>query len=128
MTWIDSSFAVEWLLGSLRASKVKIPTAPLKILPNQYIETMCFFSKQGWSSEKIIEQLEPLYLGHPDKSQLQLASQLYLLARKNPKSKVSLADSLLAAVVIQEKSQLLAFDQDFSQLGLVENRSLWKPA
>lgn len=128
MIWIDSSFAIEWLSGSLRAGRVKLPTDALGILPQQYAETFTFFLKQGHDPIKIANELDTLELKSPKKIHLQLGSQLYFKARQAPKSKASLADAVLAAVIHVSREKLVAFDQDFSNLDLKEKNGIWQVA
>ena len=70
----------------------------------------------------IVNSLEVLNLQTADKIHLQLAASLYLKARAVPKSKVSLADSILAAVAAERKEKILAFDSDFSYLGFEQEK------
>lgn len=124
--WIDSSFAVEWLLGAERAGKVPLGEEPLGILPMQYLETFAYFLKKNFDPLTVTNQLEALEMVHPEKIHLQSASALYLQARKR-KSKASLADALLAAVAHDRKEKVASFDGDFDSLGLVEKGGLWLP-
>lgn len=126
MIWIDSSFAVEWLLGTDKAKRIKLPQEAMGILPQQYAETFVFFLRRGLDPTAIANELESLELMAPEKTHLQLGAQLYAKARLSHKSKASLADAVLAAVVLVNGEKLLAFDRDFSQLGLHEKNALWQ--
>ena len=122
--WIDSSFAIEWLLETDRAKQAEISDTPLAILPMQYMETFSFFLKKLVDPMQIIRELSPLEMTHPEKIHIQRGSFLYLEARRQ-KSKASLADALLAAVVAERRECLLSFDEDFSFLGLKGKNGLW---
>ncbi|MCC7345533.1 MAG: PIN domain-containing protein [Deltaproteobacteria bacterium] len=126
MIWIDSSFAVEWLLGTDKAKRVKLPQEAMGILPQQYAETFVFFLRRGLDPTAIANELESLELIPPEKTHLQLGAQLYAKARLSNKSKATLADAVLAAVVLVSGEKLLAFDRDFSELGLQEKNALWQ--
>ena len=124
MIWIDSSFAVEWLMGSARSKALDVSRDTLGILPMQYAETFAFFLKREVNPLQIARQLESLTLISPDKIHLQQASLLYLEARRQ-KSKASLADAVLAAVAHERREKILSFDQDFAFLGLSEKQGFW---
>ncbi len=125
MIWIDSSFAIEWLLGTPRAEKVKLGNDALGILPAQYAETFTFFLKKDYDPLLISQQLEALELKYPEKIELKRASFLYLEARQH-KSKASLADAILAAVAQERKEKIASFDDDFSDLGLKQYQNFWE--
>ncbi len=124
MIWIDSSFAIEWLLGTERASKVMLTPEPLGILAAQYAEILSYFLRRTEDVTLIIEQLEALSLATPEKRELQFAARIYHQARQR-NSKASLADAILAAVATMKGEQVLSFDQDFASLGLVEKNGVW---
>ena len=124
MIWIDSSFAVEWLLGTDRAKKVILPQEPLVILPMQYAETTVFFLRTDTDPASVMKALEALEIKQAEKSHLQEAARLYLKARKL-KSKASLADAILAAVAGERHEEIASFDQDFSALGFKEKNGIW---
>jgi len=123
--WIDTSFAVEWLCGTERASQVNLPRGPLGLLSMQYAEVYVFFLRKGMDHKSIAGQLDFLELGFPEKIHLQLAAQLYIEARVDVKNKASLADALLAAVAYERKEKIIAFDRDFSSLGFEEEEGIW---
>lgn len=128
MIWIDTSFAVEWLLGMPRAKGLVDVQQPLGLLPMQYMETLIFFLKKGEELQIITNQLEPCRLFNPDNATLKLGARLYYQSRLQ-KSKASLADALLAAVCHQTKEKLLAFDNDFVSLRLKQQKEgYWIPS
>jgi predicted nucleic acid-binding protein len=114
MIWIDSSFAVEFLLGTSRAGEVKLEGEHLVTLPAQYAEICTFFLRRSPDFE--ISLLEPLELVAPDEAETLSAARLYLEARASS-SKASLADALLAATALSRSGDILAFDEDFRHLG-----------
>lgn len=116
MIWIDSSFAIEWLLGSERASAVKLPAAGFATLATQYAEILVFFSKRLKDLTPLAAQLEAVSLKHADRAELSAAAQKYLLARAAG-SKASLADAMLAAVAESRDEPVATFDADFAALG-----------
>lgn len=125
MIWIDSSFAIEWLLGIPRAKEVvHLQGQSLGFLPMQYMEVVAFFLKKGHEPQVIINQLEPCQLFNPDIKVLRMGAKLYCQARLQ-KSKASLADALLAALCHQTKEKLLGFDNDFATLGLRQKEGYW---
>lgn len=129
MIWLDSSFAIEWLLGTNRAAKSPFKTHQAchqvaSLLPAQYAEILVYFGKKIPDISPVVEQLESLDLGLAGREELQLAAALYLRGRKLT-AKVSLADSILAAVAHKRKEDLLSFDSDFKYLGLTEKEGLW---
>lgn len=125
MIWIDSSFAVEWLLGTDRAREIEVSVKNgLAILPAQYAEILAYFMRKTSNSMVVIDQLEALDLEHPDKSELQLAAQLYDSARRR-KSKASLADAILAAVAESRGGEIFSFDDDFRYLGFTVGGGVW---
>lgn len=126
MIWIDSSFAIEWLLGTRSAKMLELPAQALSILPQQYAEVLVYFYKAMSDISPVVEQLEYLSLGQPERVDLVLACQLYGEARRK-KSKASLSDAILAAVASNAKSALLSFDGDFHYLGFVEETTgVWR--
>lgn len=126
MIWIDSSFAVAWLLGESKASEINFSRQPLGILPSQYAETLCFFGRQKSDLTVVINEMEITHLVSPLKNDLLLASELYLKARYTHKSKASLADAILAAVAIHHEEMILSFDQDFKFLGFENRQGIWQ--
>lgn len=126
MIWIDSSFAVEWLLGTERPKGVDFQGEELAVLPMQYTETFVYFMKQGVDPLVISQQLVALELRNPEKVDLQKAAFLYLEAREK-KSKASLADALLAAVAQRHQEKIVAFDDDFADLGMIKKGHYWIP-
>ena len=124
MIWLDSSFAIEWLLGTNRAAKSPFKTQQASLLPAQYAEILVYFGKKIADISPVVEQLESLDLGVASREELQLAANLYLKGRKLT-DKVSLADSILAAISHKRKEALLSFDSDFKYLGLTEKEGLW---
>ncbi|MBI2340986.1 MAG: PIN domain-containing protein [Deltaproteobacteria bacterium] len=124
MIWIDSSFAVEWLLGSRRAEKTPFTNQPGAILPAQYAEVLVYFEKKGVGLTAVVEQLEPLELGQATREELQKGASLYLRARKK-RAKVSLADAMLGAVASSRDEAILSYDGDFADLGFTEANGLW---
>lgn len=122
MIWIDSSFAIEWLIGTKRAQNVSLPKRKRAILPQQYTEILAFFGKKMKDLTPVIEELEGLALQNASKHDLQFAAQLYLEARQK-KSKASLADAVLAAVATLNKKPVCTFDRDFQHLGFQESNS-----
>lgn len=127
MIWIDSSFAIEWLLGTDRAKRVRIEDKPLGVLGAQYAETLIFFLRRGIDPLQTVNELEALELYSPRKIHFQQGSLLYFEARRN-KSKASLSDALLAAVASEKGEPIASFDADFSFLGFKEKSGLWTPA
>lgn len=125
MIWVDSSFAVEWLAGTNRSKEVSIPKEALAILQMQYAEAFAFFLKKGHNPITVANELETLDLRSPEKIHLQQAGILYLQARSDPKSKASLSDALLAATAKERHEKILAFDQDFADLGFKEDKGIW---
>lgn len=122
MIWIDASFAVEWLLGLPRARGfLDIQGQPIRILPMQYMEILVFFLKRGKEVGETAAELEPCQIVSPNNEALKLGARLYCRARLE-KSKASLSDALLAAVCHQTRETLLAFDSDFTALGLKEKK------
>jgi len=122
MIWIDASFAIEWLQGTKKVKSVSLRklVGQFGILSAQYIETLVYFEKRSMDSteySEIIKQLTAFTIYHPKVSELHYTSTLYLKARQQS-SKASLADALLAAVTTLRKDTLLAFDNDFQDLGL----------
>lgn len=126
MIWVDSSFVIEWLLGTESAATADLSGRALSILPQQYVEVLCYFLKSTADLSPVVEQLEYLTLSAPEKQDLVQASHLYLAARRK-KSKASLGDAILAAAAIRSGGTLLSFDLDFRHLGFIEERpSVWK--
>jgi predicted nucleic acid-binding protein len=128
MIWVDSSFVVEWLLGTERVQSVNIKSETLSILDNQYCEVVAFFRKRDVSEQRVVSQLERLILERPEREDLVYGASLYLKAR-NAGSKASLSDAILAAVVAKDKKhELLAYDYDFEALGLTsdQTKSRWR--
>ena len=126
MIWIDSSFAIEWLLGTERAKKADFKKESPAILPMQYMETFVFFLKMKLDPIRIANELEALELIQPVKPHLQEASFLYREARLR-KSKASMADAILAAVAYERKEKVASFDRDFDSLGLKAKGLFWYP-
>jgi predicted nucleic acid-binding protein len=124
MIWIDSSFAIEWLIASSRAKNVAIGKQKLGILPQQYTEILCYFSRKVADITPVVRQLEALSLEHPKRSELILAARLYQSARSK-KSKASLADAILAGTATLRKDSIASFDQDFISLGFKNEGGLW---
>ena len=124
MIWIDSSFAVEWLLGTERASKVSLGKELSALLPMQYAETLAYFLKKGGDPLEVVGELEGIELKNPDKIYLQQAVPLYLAARDRH-SKASLADAVLASVAIGRGEKVASFDGDFEYLGMKNRGGLW---
>lgn len=122
--WIDSSFAIEWLLGTRRAKRVNLGDEVRSTLPAQYAEIFIFFLRHGYDPVHIVNELEGLDLWQPQKTHLQRAGFLYLEARKR-KGKASLADAILAAVAYVRQEKIASFDQDFSRLGFSHRNGLW---
>ena len=116
MIWIDSSFAIEWLLGSERASKVQLPKVELAILEAQYAEIVVIFSKHITDLAPTVAQLESLSLKHATKAELVVAAREYLHVRAK-KSKASLADVILATVAKLRDDSVATFDKNFDLLG-----------
>lgn len=124
MIWIDSSFAVEYLLGTARAGQVTLGGEHLVTLPAQFAEIAAFFLRRDPEFE--IAQLEPIDLTAPDETDSFAAARLYLAARSS-KSKASLADALLAATARNRGGDILAFDEDFRHLGFTRvEPGLWR--
>ncbi len=119
MTFIDSSFAIEWLLGRSRANSIPLEGGSCGMLGHQYAEILIFFLKAGKKGEEVSQQLEYFEFMAAEKEEWKDAGELYLKARKE-KSKASLADAVLASVVIRRREKLLSFDQDFKSLNLKE--------
>jgi predicted nucleic acid-binding protein len=119
MIFIDSSFAIEWLIGTQKAKKISLAGDPRAILPAQYAEILCYFFRNFNDYSTVAEELEILVLEHPTREELQQASILYCQSRSK-KKKASLADAILAAVASYRNEPLLSFDKDFSELGLIE--------
>jgi predicted nucleic acid-binding protein len=119
MTWIDASFAIEWLGGTERASAVGLSRrARVWILPMQYAEVCVYFLRRDPEfSREALEALEALELVEPDASELLGGSTLYVHARAQG-SKASLADAILAATVRSRGGKLYTFDEDFRFLGM----------
>ena len=126
MIWIDSSFAIEWLLGTKKAASVPLSHEPLSILPLQYIETLTYFFRREVDPLRITNEMEGLELKHPEKLHLPQASLLYLEARKR-NSKASLADALLATVAQERGEKIASFDHDFAALGFKLKGGFWLP-
>ena len=124
MMWIDSSFAIEWLLGTERVAKFVLPDESHAILPTQYAEVMAYFCKRMDDPSSAASQLEALQLATPTRYELQQATKLYVMAREK-RSKASLADAILAAVAINRKCKVLSFDADFAALGFREKAGVW---
>ena len=125
--WADSSFAVEWLSGTDRAKRIDLPKGTLSILPMQYCEIFSFFLKKSLDPVTVANELEALDLQPADKIHLQQASMMYVVARRNPKCKASLADAILAATAKERREKIVAFDDDFADLGLKEKSGIWEP-
>jgi predicted nucleic acid-binding protein len=126
MTFVDSSFAIEWLLGRSRAKIIQLEADSYSVLGNQYVEILIFFLKLGKKTEDIVRQLEFLEFITPEKEDWISAGMLYSEARQQ-KSKASLADAVLAAIVIREEGKLLSFDHDFRSLRLKEMKAgIWE--
>ena len=116
MIWIDSSFAVEWLLGTPRAAEVGLRrSARAQILTMQYAEVCAYFIRQRRKFSPAV--LEPLDLTTADAQELLDGASLYARARAAG-SKASLADAVLAAVVHSRGGVLYTFDEDFRDLAL----------
>ena len=113
--WIDSSFAIEFLLGEHRAAGVKLGGRQLLTLPTQYAEICAFFLRRDPAFDS--SALELLELVAVDEGEAIAAAKLYVTARAAG-SKASLADAMLAALVHTRGGELLAFDDDFRHLGL----------
>jgi predicted nucleic acid-binding protein len=125
MIWIDSSFAIDWLQGQ-EAARDKIDlTEKIGILPHQFAEILVFFKRRDPNFDS--SPLEMLDLATPNEEDLKLASNLYINARKL-KSKASLADAMLAAKAKNQMEKILTFDNDFLNLGFMEeSQGIWKP-
>lgn len=126
MIWIDSSFAVEWLLDTPRARRIRLGGESTAILPMQYLETLVFFLKQGLDAAEIMAELDALEIFNPQKADLTVAGRLYLKARER-RSKASMADALLAGAALVRKEKIATFDRDFASLGFKERDGLWEP-
>lgn len=124
MIWIDSSFAIEWLIASVRAKGVAIGKQKLGILPQQYTEILCYFGRRVADITPVVKQLEALSLENPKRSELVLAARLYQSARIK-KSKASLADAILAGTATLRKECIASFDHDFKSLGFKNAAGLW---
>ncbi|HYC91231.1 MAG TPA: PIN domain-containing protein [Thermoanaerobaculia bacterium] len=127
MIWIDTSFAVEWLRGTPRASETGFRrSARMQILPLQYAEVCAYFIRQRRKFSLAV--LDPLEIVTVGVQELVAAADLYLRARAAG-SKASLADAVLAATVRNRGGVLYAFDEDFRHLGLQqESIGRWTPA
>lgn len=122
-SWIDSSFAVEWLLGRDRARGYSLDPAQIATLPAQYAEICVFFLRRDESFS--IEALASLSIEAHTEAELLEAARLWLRAR-NAGNKASLADAILAAVVRTRGGVLFSFDRDFQHLGLFRERgAIW---
>lgn len=126
MIFLDSSFTIEWLLGTPRAAKVKLPAESMAILPMQYAEILVFFLRQGEDLTAVTQELGALEIQYPHQGDLIVAADLYHQARQK-KSKASLADALLAATALQRDEKLFSFDQDFAYLGFRGQHGCWRP-
>ena len=113
--WIDSSFAIEFLLGERRAAGMRLSGVQLLTLPAQYAEICAFFLRcDPGFDPSVLELMELVAL---DESEVLSAAKLYVGAREEG-SKASQADAMLAAMVLSRGGELLAFDDDFRHLGL----------
>lgn len=127
MIWIDSSFAIPWLLGDPTTRRVGSGEAVRGVLPAQYGEILVYFGKRLEDLTVVVVQLESLSLGQLEKEEIEMAAQLFVKARRN-KSKASLADAMLAAVSHRRHEAVLSLDRDFIFLGLTRSQSgLWSP-
>ena len=127
MIWIDSSFAIPWLLGDPMIRRVSLGEEARGILPAQYGEILVYFGKRLEDLTVVVAQLESLSLGQLEKGEIEMAAQLFVRARRK-KSKASLADAMLAAVAHQRHETVLSFDHDFISLGLTQSQpGLWSP-
>lgn len=120
MIWIDSSFAIAWLLGEKRAQSAPINREQGTILSAQYAETLIYFSRRLLELQPVVAQLEVLNLEQPTKKELVYAAQLYTQARTGGHSKLSLADAILGAVAKTRKEAIFTFDADFKEIGFSE--------
>lgn len=131
MIWIDSSFAIPWLLGDPMTRRVSLGEEARGVLPAQYGEVLVYFGKRLEDLTVVVAQLESLSLGQLEKGEIEMAAQLFVKARleaRQKKSKASLADAMLAAVSRQRHETVLSFDHDFISLGLTQSQpGLWSP-
>ena len=126
MIWIDSSFAIEWLLGTKRAAAVTLPRESLMMLPMQYLESFTYFLKHGADPIQVHNQLAGFNRTEATTAELEQAAFLYLAAREHS-SKASFADALLAAVAGSHHGLIASFDHDLKSLGCEFKNGLWKP-
>ncbi len=128
MIWIDSSFAIDWLLKNPRAQHLadKPFREQTAILPLQLAEIYIYFEKANLPTQELQAQLNKLELGQCTFEETKLASSLYLMARKK-KKKASLADAFLASVVMTRHDSFLSFDNDFHLFGFYQQKGFWLP-
>jgi predicted nucleic acid-binding protein len=123
MIWLDSSFVVEWLLGTERVRGVPLDASSLAILPAQFAEVCVFFLRRDPRFTAEVLQTLELVAAEPD--EMIDAARLFLAARAR-RSKASLADALLAAVAGRRGGVVYSFDQDLRYLGLMERQEcIW---
>lgn len=118
MIWIDASFAIEWYLNSPAVARITLPPGEVGMVSQQYAETLVFFRKQDKELSRILNALSPIRLIEPNRTQLLQASELYVKARREPRCKASLADAILASMVLDQGEVLFSLDQDFRYLSL----------
>lgn len=118
MNWIDSSFAIEWLLATPRAQG-HVLEGTLGTLPSQFAEICCFFLRRDPTGS--LDHIALLAIHCPAPRELIEAARLYLQARRGH-GKVSLSDAILASVVRSRGGALLSFDSDFRLLGMRQIR------